>query len=214
MGLRCRNPPRHFSQLKIRPIPLIETPNGQELCRPLYIFHEICIGTTLHKSKFKYQSWYFTPYCWREVEKPTQELQSVKGPTNTFDWNPKWLRTWLSLIYFSWDIFRDPLHKRKFKYQSWYLTTYCGLEVQKTNQGLQSIKGPANTFDWIPKWIRTLPSLIYFSWDIHRDPLHKRKFKYQSWYLTPYCDLEVQKPTLALQSVNGPPIPFIEAPSG
>jgi hypothetical protein len=28
------NPLRHFSQLKARPIPLIEAPNGQELCRP------------------------------------------------------------------------------------------------------------------------------------------------------------------------------------
>jgi hypothetical protein len=39
-----------------------------------------------------------------------------------------------------------PLHKRKFKYQSWYLTPYCGLEVQKPNQGLQSVKSPDNTF--------------------------------------------------------------------
>ena len=33
-GLECRNPPRHLSQLKAREIPLIETPSGQELCRP------------------------------------------------------------------------------------------------------------------------------------------------------------------------------------
>jgi hypothetical protein len=30
VGLRCRNPPRHLSQLKAREIPLIETPGGQE----------------------------------------------------------------------------------------------------------------------------------------------------------------------------------------
>jgi hypothetical protein len=46
-----------------------------------------------------------------------------------------------------------------------------GLEVQKPTQALLSVKGPGNTFDLNPKWSRTLPSLIYFSWDIYRDPL-------------------------------------------
>jgi hypothetical protein len=50
-----------------------------------------------------------------------------------------------------------------------------GLEVQKPTQALKSVKGPVNTFDGQPKWARTLPSLIYFSWDIYRDPpLHKK----------------------------------------
>jgi hypothetical protein len=52
---------------------------------------------------------------------------------------------------------------------------YCGLEVQKTTQALQAVKGSDNTFDGNTKWARTLPSLIYFSRDIYRDPLHKRK---------------------------------------
>jgi hypothetical protein len=67
------------------------------------------------------------------------------------------------------------------------LTPYCGLEVQKTTQALQAVKGPENTFDGNTKWARTLPSLIYFSRDIHivhgifiENPLHKREFKYQS----------------------------------
>jgi hypothetical protein len=34
VGLRCRKPPRHLSQLKARAIPLIDNPSGQELCRP------------------------------------------------------------------------------------------------------------------------------------------------------------------------------------
>jgi hypothetical protein len=56
------------------------------------------------------------------------------------------------------------------------LTPCCGLEVQKPNQALKSVKGPGNTFDRSPKWSRTLPSLIYFSWNIYRDhPLHKKK---------------------------------------
>jgi hypothetical protein len=53
------------------------------------------------------------------------------------------------------------------------------LEVQKSTQALKSVKDPGNTFDLIPKipkWSRPLPSLIYFSWDIYRDPpLHKTK---------------------------------------
>jgi hypothetical protein len=119
---------------------------------------------------FKYQSWYLTPYCGLEVQKPTQALQSVKGPSNTFDLSSKWLRTLPSLIYFSWNIYWDPSSIKKIKYQSWYLTPCCGLEVQKPTQALKSVKDPGNTFDLNPKWSRTLPSLIYFSWDIYRDP--------------------------------------------
>jgi hypothetical protein len=101
---------------------------------------------------FKYQSWYLTPYCRLEVQKPIQALKSVKDPGNTFDLNPKWSRTLPSLIYFSWDIYRDPPPKKKIKYQSWYLTPCCGLEVQNPTQALQSVKGPGNTFDLKPKW--------------------------------------------------------------
>jgi hypothetical protein len=43
--------------------------------------------------------------------------------------------------------------------------------------GLTSAKGRGNTFDLNPKWSRTLPSLIYVSWDIYRDPLHKVFFQ-------------------------------------
>jgi hypothetical protein len=145
--------------------------------------------------------------CGLEVQKPTQALKSVIGPGNIFDWNPMRARTLPSLIYFSWDIYREPwkgvsinipwkiyygrqsswplvvyvkgiardfnwlkclggflhLHKKnKFKYQSWYLTLCCGLEVQKPTQALKSVKGPENTFDWSPNWARTLPSNINF----------------------------------------------------
>jgi hypothetical protein len=55
------------------------------------------------------------------------------------------------------------------------LTPYCGLEVQKPTQALKSVKGPGNTLDLNPKWSRTLPSLIYFSWDIYRDPTSIKK---------------------------------------
>jgi hypothetical protein len=48
------------------------------------------IEPTLHKRKFKYQSWYLKPYCGLEVQKPTQSLTSVKGPGNIFYSNPRW----------------------------------------------------------------------------------------------------------------------------
>jgi hypothetical protein len=54
------------------------------------------------------------------------------------------------------------------------LIPYCGLEVQKPTLALQSVKGPGNTFDINYKWSKTLPFLIYFSWDINRAPLHKK----------------------------------------
>jgi hypothetical protein len=49
VGLRCGHPPMHLSQLKTWAISLIETPSGQELCRPWYIFYEIFIEITPHR---------------------------------------------------------------------------------------------------------------------------------------------------------------------
>jgi hypothetical protein len=40
----------------------------------------------------------------------------------------------------------------------------------KTTQALKAVKITGNTFDLNPKWARTLPSIIYFSWDINRNP--------------------------------------------
>jgi hypothetical protein len=55
------------------------------------------------------------------------------------------------------------------------LTPCSGLEVRKPTHALRSVKDPCNILDWSPKWARNLPSLIYFSYDIYRDPLHKKK---------------------------------------
>jgi len=41
------------------------------------------------------------------VQKPIQKLKSIKVQGNTFNLSPKWGRTLQSLIYFSWDIYRD-----------------------------------------------------------------------------------------------------------
>jgi hypothetical protein len=121
-----------------------------------------------------------TPCCGLEVQKPTQALKSVKDPCNTFNLNPKWARTLPSLIYFSWDINRDPTTPQKKIHISKlipYLTPCCGLEVQKPTQPLKSVKGQVNTFDVNPNWERTLQSLIYFSWDIYRDPPPQTKIQ-------------------------------------
>jgi hypothetical protein len=55
------------------------------------------------------------------------------------------------------------------------LTPSCGLEVQKPTKALKSVKEPGNTFDLIPKWSRTLPSLIYFHGIFIETPLHRKK---------------------------------------
>jgi hypothetical protein len=34
----------------------------------------------------------------------------------------------------------------------------------------KSVKDPGNTFNLAKRWARTLPFLIYFLWDIYRDP--------------------------------------------
>jgi hypothetical protein len=102
------------------------------------------------------------------------------------------------------DIYRNPLPQFVFKYQSWYLTPYCGLEVHYLTSALKSAKDPCNTFSLSSKWARTLPSLIYYLWDIYGDPPPQFVFKCQSWYLTPCCRLEVLYPTYALKTVKDP----------
>jgi hypothetical protein len=131
------------------------------------------------------------------VQNPTQVLKSVKVPGYIFDLSPKWERT---LTIFHGIFIRSP--QKNSKYQSWYLTLCCGLEVQNPTQALKSVKGPGNIFDLNPKWERTLASFGNFSWDIHSPP--KTKSKYQSWYLTLCCGFEVQNSTQALKSVKGP----------
>jgi beta-lactamase regulating signal transducer with metallopeptidase domain len=40
-----------------------------------------------------------------------------------------------------------PLHNFVFKYQNWYLTPCCGLEVHCPTSALKSVKDPGNTFN-------------------------------------------------------------------
>jgi hypothetical protein len=132
------------------------------------------------------------------MQKPTQALKPIKDPGNTFDLNPRWERTLMSVGNLSWDIYRVP--QKISKYQCWYLTPCCGNEVQKPTQAPKSVKDPKNTFDLNPKWERTLPSVGNCSWDIYRVP--QKISKYQSWYLTPCCRHEVQKSTQTIKTVK------------
>jgi hypothetical protein len=75
------------------------------------------------------------------------------------------------------------------------LTPYCGLEVQKSTQALQSVKCQDNTFDLSSKWARTLPSLIYFSYDSYRDPPPKNKSNIK---------VDIGYPALGLRCRNPP----------
>jgi hypothetical protein len=131
VGLRCRNPPRHFSfQSKVLFWLLSDWSAWVGFC------------TSSPQQGVKYQLWYLNFLLWRgslwishenyikeskvycglEVQKPTQALQSVKGQDNTLDWHPKWTRTLPSLIYFSYDINRDPHSKKisNIKFDIWH----------------------------------------------------------------------------------------------
>jgi hypothetical protein len=144
-------------------------------------------------------------------------------------WSSKWERTFPFLIYFSWDIYRDPTPKKNqisklifdtllwvwgaepthsplhansrvwnINFDIWIC--FCGgwslcifhekyikdgkvlahLGFQsKVSVGslIQSVKGSDYIIHWSRKWARTLPSLTYFSWDIHRDPPPQNKFQ-------------------------------------
>ena len=97
-------------------------------------------------------------------------------------------------IYFMRYLWRPP-PQFVFKYQSWYLPPCCGIEVHYPTSALKSVKDPRNTVKLSPKWVRILPSLIYFLWDIYGNPSPQLFFKYQNWYLTPCCGIEVHYPT-------------------
>jgi hypothetical protein len=70
--------------------------------------------------KSQYQSWYLTPCCGLEVQNPIKTLKSVKGPSNTFDLNPKWARTLHSVGNFSWTIYRAPKTNPNIKVDIWH----------------------------------------------------------------------------------------------
>ena len=136
------------------------------------------------------------------MQEPTQALMSVKDPRNTFDLNPNWERNLSCVGNLSWDMYRDR-PRNKATNQSWYLTPCSGFEVQKPTQVLKAVIGLGKTFNLNPKWERTLPSVGNFSWNIFKVP-PQNKSKYQSWYITPCCGLEVQKHPKVFKSVKGP----------
>ena len=117
VGLRCRNPHRHFTLLQSDKGPGNTFDLNPKWARnqPLGIFHEIFIEPLpLSTFFFKYQNRYLTPCCGLEVQKPTQALASVKGPCITYDLNPKWARTLTLGIFHGIFIEHPPpfLHKK------------------------------------------------------------------------------------------------------
>jgi hypothetical protein len=83
VGLRCRNPPRHLSQLKTKAIALIEAPSGKELCRP---------------SLFDFFLWRGSLNIFHEKYIKDGKVLDQLGLMSTLP----------SLKCFSWDIYRNP----------------------------------------------------------------------------------------------------------
>jgi hypothetical protein len=83
---------------------------------------------------------------------------SAKDKDNTFDLSLKWDRTLPFFGNFSWDIYipQIKISKLIFDILLW-------AKVQNPTQAFKSDKGLANTFDFNPKWERTLPSFGNFS---------------------------------------------------
>jgi hypothetical protein len=94
-------------------------------------------------------------------------------------------------------------------YISLYFTYCICLEMQIQPQALNSIKVPGNTFDWQPKRSRTLPSLIYFSWDIYRDHpsiIFFSNIKVDIWH--PTVGLRCRNPSRHLNQLKTRAIPL------
>ena len=81
---------------------------------------------------------------------------------------------------FSWAFYRDPSTILLFKYQRWYLTPSCGIEVQKPIQALKSFNG-LGEYLWSKPQVGKNFAVGNFSWDIYRGP-HKT-WHIQLWYL-------------------------------
>jgi hypothetical protein len=165
------------------------TQRGQERCRPWYIFQGIFIETPLHNlfSNIKVDIWH--PAVGLRCIIQTRHLCQLKTRAIPLTLNPSGKQLCRLSVIFRGICIGFPT---KSKYQSWYFTPCCGLEVQYPTYTIKLFKVLGNTFDLSPKWQRTLHSFGNFSWDMYR--VHP-KSKYQSWYLTPCCGLEVQYPT-------------------
>jgi hypothetical protein len=75
-------------------------------------------------------------------------MQSVKGPDNTFNVNPKWARTLPYLIYFSEDIYRDPASKKKSNIKVYIWHPAVGLRCRNPHRHFSQIKaGPIHLIE-------------------------------------------------------------------
>jgi hypothetical protein len=82
-----------------------------------------------------------------------RRLKAVKSPGNTFDLNPIWARTLPLEILQGMFIDPHPILKLTFDTLMWAW-------VQKPTQGIESVKGPGNTFEVNPM-SKTLGRFLY-----------------------------------------------------
>ena len=131
---------------------------------------------------------------------------SVKDPRNTIKVNPRLARTVPSVIYFSLDIYRGPTLQN--------LLSNIKVDIWRPAVGLKCII-PPRQLSQLKTWAITLPSLIYFSWDIYRNPtLHNlfSNIKVDIWH--PAVGLRYIIPPRHLRQLKTRVIPLIWTPSG
>jgi hypothetical protein len=153
---------------------------------------------------------------WENVPQAHSRVSNINFdicPGNTFNLIPKWARTLLSLIYFSWDIYRDSLAHffSNIKVDIWHpaVGLRCifsprhlrHLKTLKCLGGKMHLKPTTgcqiSTLMFEKKCGRGTP--INIPWKKYQGRqsscLHLAKLKYQNWYLIPCCGLEVHYTT-------------------
>ena len=128
-------------------------------CTRMEILHGIFIEQTPTRS------------CGLEMQKPTNACMSIKCLVITFDKNPKWERT-LPL-----GISQQIFIGTPSQYISW---NWTHVEVHNPTQALKAVTSQGNTFDWNPKWARTLP-LGFFSGNNCWDPNIEVEIWHPAW---------------------------------
>ena len=150
-----------------------------------------------------------TPCCGLGVQKPTQALKSVKGPSNTFDSNPKWSRTLPSLIYFYGIFIETHLHKKNNnnKVDIWHPAV--GLRCRNTLRHLSQLKARAILL-LKPQVVKNIVVLNIFFMAFYRDTPSTKKntnSKVDIWH--PAVDLRSRNPPRHLSQLKARAIPLI-----
>ena len=89
-----------------------------------------------------------------------------------------------------------------------------GLRCRNPPGHFSQLKAWTISLIYTPKWWRTLPSLIYFSWDIYRDPFHNKKSNIIDNIWHPTAGLRCRNPPRHLGQLKARAIPLIGTRSG